>query len=666
VTHADNRPKFYLTTPIYYANARPHVGSAYTTLVADTIARFKRMQGYDVAFLTGTDEHGENIARAAAKAGVTPREHVDRYSAVFRNLWNELGISYTHFIRTTSAEHLRAVRRLLLRARDAGYIYKGFYQGRYCVYDNLYVSDSTDPIDCPLCGRPAEVVSEANYFFKLSAFQEKLLKLYQEQPDFIRPGFRRNEVQRFVEAGLRDISVSRKTVKWGLPWPDDPEHVVYVWYDALTSYLSGIGYGDDELQWEKYWPAQLHLIGKEIIRFHCVYWPAFLMAAEEPLPKGVFAHGWLLFEQQKMSKSKGNVAYAEPIARTIGVDALRYYLLRDVPFGQDGNFSHDALLTRYNSDLANGLGNLASRTLAMIGRYCEGQIPPAHSGAIGEAEKSLAAAVTEAARASAAQYEELSFSRALELIWAAIAQVDGYITAQKPWSLADDPAQRARLETVLHYAAESLRIFVVLAHPILPEATAKIWLQLGQFGALGEARIDELAWGALRPGTLIGEPAAVFPRVEKTETLEKIAAMEQEILKPQGTPATPSTPAAVPAAQPGAAAAINAKISIDDFTKVEMRVGQVKSAERVAGADKLLKVMVDVGEEVRQIVAGIATVYQPEQLVGRKVVVVVNLQPRKLRGVESNGMIVAASVGPEGQPVLAGFLEDVPVGSRLK
>ena len=671
MNHADNRPKFYLTTPIYYANARPHVGSAYTTLVADTVARFKRMQGYDVAFLTGTDEHGENIARAAAKAGVSPRQHVDRYSAVFRNLWNELGISYTHFIRTTSLEHLRAVRRLLLRARDAGYVYKGFYQGRYCVYDNLYVSDSTDPIDCPVCGRPAEVVSEENYFFKLSAFQEKLLQLYESQPDFIRPAFRRNEVQRFVEAGLRDISVSRKTVKWGLPWPDDPEHVVYVWYDALTSYLSGIGYGDDELQWEKYWPAQLHLIGKEIIRFHCVYWPAFLMAADEPLPKGVFAHGWLLFEQQKMSKSKGNVAYAEPIARTVGVDALRYYLLRDVPFGQDGNFSHDALLTRYNSDLANGLGNLASRTLAMIGRYCEGLIPAAHAGALGDAEKSMAAAVTEAAGTVSTQYEELSFSRALELIWAAIAQVDGYITLQKPWSLAEDPGQRARLETVLYHAAESIRILVVLAHPALPVSTEKIWRQLGQSGALEEVRIDQLAWGGLRPGTPIGEPAAVFPRVEKTEALEKIAAMEQEILKPQGTPATPSAPAAAPAAQPAAAAATtppapNAKIGIDDFAKVEMRVGEVKSAERVAGADKLLKVMVDVGDEVRQIVAGIATVYQPEQLVGRKVVVVVNLQPRKLRGVESNGMIVAASVGPEGKPVLAGFLEDVPIGSRLK
>ena len=661
----DSRPTFYLTTPIYYANARPHVGSAYTTLVADTVARFKRMQGYNVAFLTGTDEHGENIARAAAKAGVSPKELVDRNSAIFRALWDELGIGYTHFIRTTSSDHLRAVRRLLLRARDAGYVYKSFYQGRYCVHDNLYVTDSSEPADCPLCGRPAELVSEENYFFKLSAFQDRLMKLYQEQPDFIRPPFRRNEILRWVETGLRDISVSRKTVKWGLPWPDDPEHVIYVWYDALTSYLSGIGYGDDELQWEKFWPAQLHLIGKEIIRFHCVYWPAFLMAAEEPLPKSIFAHGWLLFEQQKMSKSKGNVAYPEPIARTVGADALRYYLLREVSFGQDGNFSHDALLTRYNSDLANGLGNLASRTLSMIERYCEGEIPAASAQATAEPDKALAGAVAGSIRAALEQYEELSFSRALETIWSAVAQVDGYLTAQKPWTLAEDPAQRSRLETVLYHAAESIRIIVALAHPALPQATVKIWAQMGQSGRLEELRLDQLSWGGLRPGIKIGELAAVFPRVEKSEVLEKIAIMEEEILKPK-TPA--AAPSATPAPAPAAAAAAPAKpgkIGIDDFLKVEMRVGQVKSAEKVAAADKLLKVMVDIGDEVRQIVAGIATVYSPEQLVGRKVIVVCNLEPRKLRGVESNGMIVAASA-PDGSPILAGFLEDVPVGVRLK
>ena len=674
MSETDPRPKFYLTTPLYYANAKPHVGSAYTTLVADTIARFKRMQGYDVAFLTGTDEHGENIARAAAKAGISPREFVDRNSAVFRKLWHELGISYTHFVRTTSADHLRAVRRLLLRARDAGYIHKKFYEGRYCVYDNLYVSDSTEPIDCPLCGRPAEIVSEQNYFFKLSAFQDRLLRLYAEQPDFIRPDFRRNEIVRFVEAGLRDISVSRKTVKWGLPWPDDPEQVVYVWYDALTGYLSGIGYGDDELQYEKYWPAQLQLMGKEIIRFHCVYWPAFLWAAEESLPKGIFAHGWLLFEQQKMSKSKGNVAYAEPIARTLGADALRYYLLREVSFGQDGNFSHDALLTRYNSDLANGLGNLASRTLTMIGLYCGGEVPAEAGGEGSAAEQALIAAVNEAMRTAIEQYEELSFFRALEAIWSAVSHVDGYLTSRKPWTLAEDTENRADLETVLYHAAEALRIIAALVHPVLPNATFKIWNQLGQSVPLAEVRIDQLAWGGLRPGTRIGEPGPVFPRVEKKEALERIANMEQEIRSPQGIPAAPSaTPAAQPAVTAPAAASPAAgapqaggRIGIDDFTKVEMRVGQIKSAERVAGADKLLRVMVDIGDEERQIVAGIATAYESEALVGRKVIVVVNLQPRKLRGVESNGMIVAASVGPEGKPVLAGFLEDVPVGARLK
>jgi methionyl-tRNA synthetase len=661
-----------LTTPIYYANARPHVGSCYTTLVADSLARFKRMQGYDVAFLTGTDEHGENISRAAAKLGISPRELVDRNSAVFRALWDELGIGYTHFVRTTSTDHLRAVRRLLLRARDTGYISKGHYEGRYCIFDNLYVTDNTDPVDCPLCGRPTEIVSEENYFFKLSAFQERLLKLYEDRPDFIRPPFRRNEIVRFVEAGLRDISVSRKTVKWGLPWPGDPEHVVYVWYDALTSYLSGVGYGDDEMQYEKYWPAQLHLIGKEIIRFHCVYWPAFLWAAGEELPKQIFAHGWLLFEQEKMSKSKGNVAYAEPIARVLGTDALRYYLLRDVSFGQDGNFSHDALLTRYNSDLANGLGNLASRTLAMIERYCDSEVPAANPAAIGDEEKALAEGIQQAIGTAIGLYEELSFSRALEAVWAAVSSVDGYLTLRKPWTLApgprepETPAARRTLETVLYHAAEALRIVVALAHPALPVATNRIWSQLGFFGSLDDLRIDQLAWGQLRAGTRIGETAPVFPRIEKNETLERIIAMEKEITQPKSEPAAPvlghtaATPAAAAPASPA-----STRITIDDFAKVEMRVGQIKAAERVAGADRLLKVMVDVGPETRQVVAGIATVYQPEQLIGRKVIVVMNLEPRKLRGVESNGMILAAS-NPDGSPVLAGFPEDAPLGSRLK
>ena len=382
-------------------------------------------------------------------------------------------------------------------------------KGRYCVFDNLYVTDSAEPADCPLCGRPAELVSEENYFFKLSAFQDRLMKLYEEQPDFIRPPFRRNEILRWVETGLRDISVSRKTVKWGLPWPGDPEHVIYVWYDALTSYLSGIGYGDDELQWEKYWPAQLHLIGKEIIRFHCVYWPAFLMAADEPLPKSIFAHGWLLFEQQKMSKSKGNVAYCEPIARTVGADALRYYLLREVSFGQDGNFSHDALLTRYNSDLANGLGNLASRTLSMIERYCAGEVPAALAQATASRKRRWPVWSTAAIRTAIEQYEDLSFSRALEAIWGAVAQVDGYLTTQKPWTLAEDPAHASASR---NRAVSCRRIH---SHHRGPGASGPARSHAENLGAAGTARaawescdLDQLAWGGLRPGTKIGELAA--------------------------------------------------------------------------------------------------------------------------------------------------------------
>ena len=679
-------PKFYLTTPLYYANARPHVGSAYSTIVCDTIARYKRMRGYDVAFLTGTDEHGENIARAAAKAGVSPQEHVNRLARIFQALWRELGIEYTHFIRTSSAEHERAVHRILLRARDAGYIYKGKYQGRYCIHDNLYVSDSTEPANCPTCGRPAELVSEENYFFKLSAFEKRLLELYEKNPEFVQPDFRRNEAMSFVQSGLRDISVSRKTVKWGIPWPEDPEQVVYVWYDALTGYMTGVGYGDDELQWEKYWPADLHLIGKEIIRFHCVYWPAFLMAAEEPLPKQVFAHGWLLFQEQKMSKSKGNIAYAEPILRTLGADALRYYLLRDVSFGQDSNFSHDALVTRYNADLANGLGNFASRVLAMVQNYFEGLIPEPREMTDEEAtrealppdvelvgspipgyppdprvrDENIQTNATTLIREVSDLYDRYLFSRALERIWDLISDVEKYLVIQAPWKMAADDTRRDRLGHILYTAAEALRIVAALAHPAIPVASERIWRQLGQFEPLGKYSLDGLRWGQLRPGTRVGAPKAVFPRVKKDEALDQIDVLEQELLQPTAT--------AVDVARQGAAKKEAKKnvISIEDFAKVDMRVGEVKSAERVAGTDKLLKILVDIGDEVRQVVAGIAEVYKPETLPGRKVVVVTNLQPRKLRGVESNGMIVAASVEPGGRPVLVTFTEEVPVGSRLK
>ncbi len=644
-------PKFYLTTPIYYVNARPHIGHCYTTIVADTIARYKRMRGFDVVLLSGTDEHGMKIERAAKAAGITPEQLTDRISAEYQAVWKELDLSIDRFLRTTEDRHEHAVRNLVLKARDKGFVYKGTYQGQYCVHDEMYVDEPLPGGFCPECKRPTEKITEENYYFKLSAFQDRLLELYKTQPGFVQPDARRNEVIAFVSAGLRDLSISRTTLKWGIPWPDDPRHVFYVWYDALTSYMSGIGYGDDEVQWEKYWPADVHLIGKEILRFHAVYWPAFLMAADEQLPKQVYAHGWWLFEQEKMSKSRGNIQLARPVARVLGVDALRYFLLREMVFGQDGNFSREALVTRYNSDLANGLGNLASRTLAMIEKYFEGQVPSA-----AKSENEIAASSEGVIGSVLEHYDRFEFSLALEDIWNLIARTDKYLTKTAPWTLAEDPARRAQLAEVLGTAAEALRVVAGLAHPVLPHATQTIWQQLGQRGHLPSLRLDDLKWGQLPTDARIGEAAAVFPRVKKDEAMERIEIMENKI-RSEGAPKPAA--AAAPAATDG-------KIGIEDFTKVEMRVGQVKSAERVQGADKLLKLMVDIGDEVRQIVAGIATVYEPEKLVGRKVVVVCNLAPRKLRGVESNGMIVAASVPPDGAPVLAGFLEDVPVGAKLK
>jgi len=677
-----DKKKFYLTTPIYYANSRPHVGSAYTTIVCDVIARYKRMCGYDVAFVTGTDEHGVNIERAAEKLGVSPSELVDRNQKIFRDLWELLGIHFPpqHFIRTTELRHVRAVQTLVRRTleRDRGRepskraIYKARYEGRYCIYDNAYVSDTPEPADCPTCGRPAELVSEENYFFRLSAYQNQLLDHYKKVLDFVYPDFRFNEVKSFVEAGLRDISISRKSIKWGIPWPDDPEHVFYVWYDALTSYMTAIGFGeghegDLNPEFKRFWPADIHAMGKEIIRFHAVYWPAFLMVAGLPLPKQVVAHGWLLFEQEKMSKSKGNVAYAEPIVKVLGNDALRYYLLREVVFGQDGNFSRDALITRYNADLANGLGNLASRVLTMVNQYFDGTIPRP----LPEDDRhALEQNAMHLAGAANRHYNDFRFFDGLQEIWNLVSLADFMLVAEQPWKRIADPANISAVGSVLYKASESIRLASILAYPVIPDATQKIWELLGQTGKLADVRIDQVKWGDLKPGTRIGKPEAVFPRVDKEEASERIAKMEDEIRNPGSTQPAAATPSAGATGAGGAAAAAapapGAKIGIEDFAKVEMRVGIVKSAEKIAGADKLLKVMVDIGDEVRQVLAGIAQFYTPEELVGRKVVVVANLAPRKMRGLESNGMIVAASVGPEGRPVLATFTEDVPAGAKLK
>jgi methionyl-tRNA synthetase len=657
----EKKEKFYLTTPIYYTNGLPHIGHTYTTVVADVVRRYKKMRGYDVVMTTGTDEHGVNVERAAKKADVPESEFVARMADAWRALWDELGLTADEFVRTTDLQHVRTVQWLFRLCRENGYVYKGHYTGQYCIYDNAFVADAKPGDNCPDCGRPTETLTEENYFFKLSAFQKPLLDFYRKFPDFIQPDSRRNEIVSFVEGGLKDLSITRTTVRWGIPVPGEEPHVFYVWFDALTAYLSAVG--GPEFEKRGMWPADLHLVGKDIIRFHTVYWPAFLMAAMLPLPKQVWAHGWFLMDAAKMSKSKGNVVLPRPIVDVLGMDALRYFLLREVVFGQDGNFSYDALATRYNSDLANGLGNLASRTAAMIEKNFEGKVPKLAERKL--QDDTLARQAHDAVGEVLDRYDKMEFARALETIWGVIAAADKYLTTEQPWALADSEAERLRKATVLWTSAELLRIVSALAHPVLPDSTAKVWALLGQETPLRALELDGLRWGQLVPGTPLGKSQPLFPRVEKSEAVERIEAMANEELNPAAEPAAN-------AHAPGATAATSlaagpaGKIGIEDFAKVEMRVGQVKTAERIVGADKLLKLTVDIGSEIRQICAGIAQFYEPASLIGRKVVVVTNLAPRKLRGVESNGMIVAASVGPEGRPVLAGFHEDVEIGARLK
>jgi methionyl-tRNA synthetase len=622
------------------------------------------MRGYQVVMTTGTDEHGVNVERAAKNAGVPESEFVAKMADAWRALWLELGIPADEFVRTTDLQHVRTVQWLFKLCRENGYVYKGHYTGQYCIYDNAFVNDAKPGDNCPDCGRPTETLTEENYFFKLSAFQKPLLDFYRKNPDFIQPESRKNEIVTFVEGGLKDLSITRTTIRWGIPVPGEEPHVFYVWFDALTAYLSAVGGPDYEKR--GMWPADLHLVGKDIIRFHTVYWPAFLMAAMLPIPKQVWAHGWFLMDASKMSKSKGNVVLPRPIANMLGMDALRYFLLREVVFGQDGNFSYDALVTRYNSDLANGLGNLASRTAAMIEKSFGGKIPKA--GKLESQDETLARETQTAIGDVLDYFEKLNFARALESLWTVIATADKYLTTEKPWSLGDSELDTQRKATVLATTAELLRIVTVLAHPVLPDSTAKIWTLLGQPGSLSTVELDGLRWGQLATGAPLGKPQTLFPRVEKSEAIERIESMANEELNPIA-PHAPA-PAAVPGATSGAAAATapatSEKIGIEDFAKVEMRVGQIKTAERIVGADKLLKLTVDIGTEIRQICAGIAQFYEPDSLIGRKVAVVTNLAPRKLRGVESNGMIIAASVGPEGRPVLAGFPEDVEIGARLK
>ena len=655
---------FFITTPIYYINAEPHLGHAYTTMIADASARAHRLLGDDVFFLTGTDEHGQKVERAAAKAEEPTRVFADRISQSFRNLSGLLNISNDDFIRTTEPRHFAAAQALWRRVKERGFIYKGQYEGWYCTVDEVFVPD-TQLVDgrCPTCGGKVERIAEESYFFRLSAFRDRLLSHYDQHPEFITPPSRRNEVVAFVEGGLQDLSVSRTSFKWGIPVPGDPAHVMYVWFDALTNYMTAVGFGaDDERarqRFETNWPADVHLIGKEIVRQHGIYWPAFLLAADLPVPKKLVSHGWWLMEGAKMSKSTGNVVQPEGYVRRFGRDALRYFVMREMVFGQDADFTDEAFLGRYNADLANDLGNLVSRATTMVHRYCGGLVPqPNESLLTRDSERELTKSFDALVASVTSSVREFHFSFALREIWDAIGATNRYIVTREPWTLAKTATKRDELHTALYVAASSVRVIAELLRPFMPETGERTLRMLGlepspkSWLSLREARLP--------PGSRLRETEPLFPRIEQTvEELRKMAADESTT-----APQQPST--TVPK-HPGSDAPLHpvGRISIDDFMKVELRVAKVLAAERVAKSKKLIKLRIDAGTEERTLVAGIADAYEPESLIGRSVVVVFNLQPATLMGIESNGMVLAASPDA-GKPILLGFDEAPPPGTRVR
>lgn len=670
---------FYVTTPIFYVNAKPHIGHAYPTLVADTLTRFYRQRGVDSYFLTGTDEHGINIERAAAARGVEVRKHVDEIVNEFKSAFAPLGIEYDQWIRTTDPRHEAAVAKLWRILDERSHIYKSRYEGWYCPNCNEFkdVDEKISEPMCPVHERLLERLAEESYFFRLSAFQQPLLDYYAAHPEFVQPDVRRNEVLSFVSGGLKDLSISRVSVKWGIPVPGDANHTMYVWFDALSNYITALGWGRDEHEkFDRYWPA-LHLVGKDILRMHAVYWPAFLMGAGIELPRAVYAHGMLLRGGQKMGKTLGNAIDLGVLKRHFAPDLIRYFLLREVAFGQDGEVTYEALIDRVNSDLADGLGNLASRTLTMVRNYFDGAPPRLSSDQVSEIED-VSDRIEEAKLRFEEEFGALNFSRGLEAAWAGIARVDKFITDNQPWKLAKDPASHALLESVLATAYESLRHLVLLVAPALPETSREIWKQMGLAGDPLDVDPNNALWGETVEVSKIDRISPAFPKLDKVKIMAEIESEtaapvgEQsksqdsagqeippgEVSAPQAVQPAPTEVRAPPAAQ---------VITIDDFVKVELRAATVLEAEKVPKADKLLRLVVDLGEpQPRQILAGIAQHYLPEDVVGRKIIVVANLAPRKLRGLESNGMLLAASVGEDGKPVLATFGEDVPNGARLK
>ncbi|MVP00188.1 methionine--tRNA ligase [Paenibacillus lutrae] len=657
----DKNKTFYLTTPIYYPSDKLHIGHAYTTVVGDALARYKRLRGYDVMYLTGTDEHGQKIERKAQEKGLTPQAFVDEIVTGIKELWSRLEISYDDFIRTTDKRHTDAVQQIFARLLEQGDIYLGTYEGWYCTpCEAFFLENKLENGNCPDCGRPVEWVKEESYFFRMSKYVDRLLQYYDENPDFIQPESRKNEmINNFIKPGLEDLAVSRTTFDWGVKVPGDPKHVIYVWIDALSNYITALGYGsEDPSKYERYWPANVHLMSKEIVRFHTIYWPIMLMALDLPLPKKVYAHGWLMMKDGKMSKSKGNVVDPVTLIDRYGLDALRYYLLREVPFGSDGTFTPESFVERINYDLANDLGNLLNRTLAMLGKYFDGVLPVFEQGAT-EFDADLIQTAQSTVDNVEKLMDKMEFNSALAAIWALVRRANKYIDETQPWNLAKEESQRGALGSVMYALLEAQRIVSVLLQPFLTRTPAKIWAQLGIEAGELTAWDSARTFGLLPAGTQTAKGDPMFPRLDIAEEVAFIAAAMTGAA-PQAEPA----PQSAPAAEPKAAPESKPEIAIDDFGKVELRVAQVTACEPVKGADKLLQLQLDLGYEQRQVVSGIAKHYKPEELVGRKVICVTNLKPVKLRGVMSQGMILAASEGD--QLTLATVPDSMPNGAIVK
>lgn len=665
---------FYITTPIYYPSDNLHIGHAYTTVAGDAMARYKRLRGYDVFYLTGTDEHGQKIERKAAEKGKSPQQFVDDIVAGIKELWDKLEISHDDFIRTTEERHKKAVEKIFQRLLDQGDIYLGTYEGWYCTpCESFFLERQLVNGNCPDCGRPVEKVKEECYFFRMSKYVDRLLQYYEENPGFIQPESRKNEmINNFIKPGLEDLAVSRTTFDWGIKVPNDPKHVIYVWIDALTNYITALGYAsEDESKFRRYWPADVHLVGKEIVRFHTIYWPIMLMALDLPLPKKVFGHGWWLTLEGKMSKSKGNVINPVHLIDRYGLDAFRYFLLREVPFGSDGTFTPEGFIERINFDLANDFGNLLNRTVAMIDRYFDGVIPE-YAGSVTPHDEELKKAAAEAVAQVEQAMDEMAFSVALSSLWKFISLSNKYIDQTQPWNLAKDEGKRRELASVMTHLAEALRMVSIMLQPFMTRAPKQVWEQLG----IAEGELT--TWESLRTfglagGQKVAKGTPIFPRLD----------VEQErefILKSMTNIAQLSAEASAAASGDNKAGSVSSEasgnkagdaeeehkdeITIDDFAKIELRVAQVIAAEPVKKADRLLKLQLDLGYEQRQVVSGIAQHYKPEELIGRKVICVTNLKPVKLRGELSQGMILAAS--KDGQLTLATVPDSMPNGAVVK